>query len=142
MRKTTGRLMALAVFTLFAGANGYAQIGTPTSPGAGSRTDISGNWFDSQLMSSRVGIVQNGSEFSITGTGVPDDGPLVGVEFTVSGNGHIAGTSLDLNYSFKFQTGPGGVGHCSGVLRKGDEVIAWRCKDSNAFESRPTWIRQ
>jgi len=141
MRKTTGRLTAVAVFTLLAGAYGNAQIGTPTSPGPVSRTDLSGNWFDSQLMSSKVSIVQNGNEFSVTGTGVPEDGPLVGVEFALSGNGHIAGTSLDLNYSFKFQTGPSGVGHCSGVLRK-DEVIAWHCKDSNAFESRPTWIRQ
>jgi hypothetical protein len=141
MASAMGHLVAVTMLTVLFLTDGHAQIGAPSSSGPVSRTDISGIWFDSQLMSSRASIVQNGNEFSVTGTGVPEDGPLVGVQFSLSGNGHITGTSLDLNYSFHFQTGAAGVGHCSGVLRK-DDVIAWHCRDSNAFESKPTWIRQ
>jgi hypothetical protein len=139
MANAIGCLMAAAIFTLLSVTDDHAQSGTPSSPWTITRTDISGTWFDSQLMTAKTSVVQHGSEFSATGSGVPDDGPLVGVEFTPSGNGHIAGTSLDMNYSFKFRNGASGVGHCTGVLRK-DDVIAWHCKDSNKFESKPTWI--
>jgi hypothetical protein len=106
-----------------------------------SATNISGNWFDSQLSTSQIQIVQNGSEFSFTASGVLEDGAVVGVGFDMAGNGHVIGNSLDLNYSARLKNGASVIGHCSGVLRK-DDVIAWHCRDSNSFDFRPTWIRQ
>jgi hypothetical protein len=106
-----------------------------------SAADISGNWFDSQLANSHINIVQSGAEFSYTADGVIDDGPAIGIGFDVTGNGHIQGISLDVSYSAKFRNGSAVTGHCSGVLRR-DDVIAWHCRDSNAFDFKPTWIRQ
>jgi len=102
---------------------------------------ISGDWFDAQISSSKIHVSQNGNEFSFTGNAVAESGSLIGVGFNVFGKGHIAGNSLDTNWSAKFDNGLSVVGHCSGVSRK-DGVIAWRCKDSKAVESSPVWIRE
>jgi hypothetical protein len=102
--------------------------------------NIAGNWFDAHISSSRIGIIQNGNEFTFAGGGVAEDGPLVGIAFDVSGEGHIIGNALDLNFSGRFQNGVTGTGHCSGVLRRPD-VIAWQCIDNNNNSLKPAWIR-
>lgn len=140
-----GAAKAIPIILAVLASVAASAVGAQTKPllllAQASATNISGNWFDSQLSSSQIQIVQNGSEFSFTASGVVEDGPLVGVGFDVTGNGHIIGNSLDLNFSTRFKNASSVVGHCSGVLRK-DDVIAWHCRDSNSFDFRPTWIRQ
>jgi hypothetical protein len=102
--------------------------------------DISGNWFAADLSTSNITVTQNGTQFSFTATAVAEDPPNAGVRFDVSGTGHINGNSLDTNFSLRFPTGAPVTGHCSGVLRRPD-VMSWRCKDNNNFDSKPVWIR-
>jgi hypothetical protein len=116
---------------------------TPVQPppaSAQAPVSISGNWFDPQLSTSKIHILQAGNEFSLTGSAVVETGPLAGVAFDLSGSGEIIGNSLELNFSARFNNGLSVFGHCSGISRR-DGLIALRCKDNNSFESTPTWIR-
>ena len=133
----------LVMLVVVAGLSAAAS-GSQTKPfqllAQADATNVSGNWFDASLSTSTITVVQNGSEISYTATAVWEDPPFAGMTLNVSATGHLIGNALDSNFSVNVQNGAHATGHCSGTLRRPD-VIAWRCRDNNNFESKSVWIR-
>ena len=137
----TATAVILAMLAALCAPAVRAQTGATQTGTQAATPNISGNWIDAHLATSQITIFDNGGDFSFRASAVVDEGPLVGVGFESHGAGRIVGNSLDLNFTAVFRTKLTVIGHCSGILRKPD-VIAWRCRDNNAFESKPVWLRQ
>lgn len=63
----------------------------PTTPNSTNAVNIAGNWFDPQLLNSKIHITQNEDKYSLTHTAVLVTGPAAGVAFRASGSGYIVG---------------------------------------------------
>lgn len=127
----------MAIFTIFWGLSlSFACAQSNFSP-----LNIAGDWFDAQLSTSQIRILQSGGDFSFTSSAVGEDQPLAGIRVDSSGTGRTLGNSLSVDYTARAQNGGSVNGHCSGVLRK-EDVIAWHCKDANGADFRTTWIKR
>jgi hypothetical protein len=70
-----------------------------------------------------------------------ESGSLLGYWFDATGNGHVVGNALTLNYFNKFRRdGTTNIGHCSGVVQRAN-VVTWNCKDTRFNDFSSVWTR-